>query len=81
MSFFDWRLRATEEANATSRWVLHDKRGRFRQVLLSQVIPMLQGNATDQTPPDLPSFLFKERIVYLVGYLQLVLKGQYQDRR
>lgn len=31
-----------------------------------QVIPMLSGDATDQTPPDLPSFLFKERIVYLV---------------
>ena len=30
---------------------------------------MLQGNATDQTPPDLPSFLFKERIVYLVSNL------------
>lgn len=26
---------------------------------------MLSGDATDQTPPDLPSFLFKERIVYL----------------
>jgi len=32
-----------------------------------QVIPMLQGDATEQTPPDLPSFLFKERIVYLVS--------------
>ena len=32
-----------------------------------QVIPALQGDATDQTPPDLPSYLFKERIVYLVG--------------
>ncbi|KAK9846260.1 hypothetical protein WJX81_000224 [Elliptochloris bilobata] len=29
------------------------------------VIPALQGDATDQTPPDLPSYLFKERIVYL----------------
>jgi len=29
------------------------------------VIPMLVGDATEQTPPDLPSFLFKERIVYL----------------
>jgi hypothetical protein len=34
-----------------------------------QVIPMLSGDATDQTPPDLPSFLFKERIVYLVRAL------------
>ncbi|KAL3136017.1 ATP-dependent Clp protease proteolytic subunit- protein 4, chloroplastic, variant 2 [Trebouxia sp. C0010 RCD-2024] len=29
------------------------------------VIPQLQGDATEQTPPDLPSYLFKERIVYL----------------
>ena len=34
-----------------------------------QVIPQLQGDATDQTPPDLPSYLFKERIVYLVRLL------------
>lgn len=32
-----------------------------------QVIPQLQGDATEQTPPDLPSYLFKERIVYLVS--------------
>lgn len=37
-------------------------------VTLVQVIPMLAGDATDQTPPDLPSFLFKERIVYLVRH-------------
>lgn len=30
-----------------------------------QVIPALSGDATSQTPPDLPSYLFKERIVYL----------------
>lgn len=30
-----------------------------------QVIPQLAGDATEQTPPDLPSYLFKERIVYL----------------
>lgn len=35
---------------------------------LSQVIPQLQGDATEQTPPDLPSYLFKERIVYLVSF-------------
>lgn len=29
------------------------------------VIPMLAGDATSQTPPDLPSFLFKQRIAYL----------------
>ena len=32
-----------------------------------QVIPALAGDATDQTPPDLPSYLFKERIVYVVS--------------
>lgn len=32
-----------------------------------QVIPQLSGDATTQTPPDLPSYLFKERIVYLVS--------------
>lgn len=29
-------------------------------------MPSTQGDATEQTPPDLPSYLFKERIVYLV---------------
>ena len=38
-----------------------------------QVIPQLQGDATDQTPPDLPSYLFKERIVYLVSLLPRLL--------
>ena len=37
-----------------------------QRVICLQVIPMLSGDATEQTPPDLPSFLFKERIVYLV---------------
>ena len=31
-----------------------------------KVIPSLQGDASTQAPPDLPSFIFKERIVYLV---------------
>jgi hypothetical protein len=31
-----------------------------------QVIPSLQGDASGQAPPDLPSYIFKERIVYLV---------------
>lgn len=30
------------------------------------VIPMIQGDASQQLPPDLPSYLFKERIVYMV---------------
>lgn len=29
------------------------------------MIPSLAGDATEQTPPDLPSYLFKERIVYM----------------
>ncbi|OUS41789.1 Clp protease proteolytic subunit /Translocation-enhancing protein tepa, partial [Ostreococcus tauri] len=29
------------------------------------VIPSLQGDASSQSPPDLPSYIFKERIVYL----------------
>jgi len=29
------------------------------------VIPSLAGDANEQTPPDLPSYLFKERIVYM----------------
>jgi len=32
---------------------------------VTMVIPSLQGDASEQSPPDLPSFLFKERIVYL----------------
>ncbi len=31
------------------------------------MIPSLQGDASTQSPPDLPSFIFKERIVYLVS--------------
>ncbi len=46
-----------------------------------QVIPMLQGNATDQTPPDLPSFLFKERIVYLVRQRCLLCLSLSNHRR
>lgn len=39
--------------------------GGARRLETTAVIPMLQGDATDQAPPDLPSFLFKERIVYM----------------
>ena len=50
---------------------------------------MLQGAANDQLPPDLPSYLFKERIIYLgmslvpsVTELLLaeMLYLQYEDR-
>jgi len=34
-----------------------------------QVIPSLQGDASSQSPPDLPSYIFKERIVYLVSFV------------
>jgi len=36
-----------------------------RSRTISKVIPSLQGDASTQSPPDLPSFIFKERIVYL----------------
>lgn len=32
---------------------------------IEAVIPSLQGDASSQAPPDLPSYIFKERIVYL----------------
>jgi ATP-dependent Clp protease protease subunit len=38
---------------------------RFSFLARKQVIPSLQGDASTQSPPDLPSFIFKERIVYL----------------
>jgi len=38
-----------------------------------QVIPSLQGDASSQSPPDLPSYIFKERIVYLVSLYSLTL--------
>jgi len=34
---------------------------------IKAVIPSLQGDASSQLPPDLPSYIFKERIVYLVS--------------
>mmetsp|Transcript_5942 Transcript_5942/g.19974 ORF Transcript_5942/g.19974 Transcript_5942/m.19974 type:complete len:161 (-) Transcript_5942:1207-1689(-) len=36
-----------------------------RQLHVTSVIPSLQGDASSQSPPDLPSYIFKERIVYL----------------
>uniref|UniRef100_A0A7S3DYX8 ATP-dependent Clp protease proteolytic subunit n=1 Tax=Chloropicon laureae TaxID=464258 RepID=A0A7S3DYX8_9CHLO len=36
-----------------------------KRVVATRVIPSLIGDANTQPPPDLPSFLFKERIVYL----------------
>lgn len=36
-----------------------------RRRTITLVIPSLQGDASSQSPPDLPSYIFKERIVYL----------------
>ncbi|XRB05062.1 ATP-dependent Clp protease proteolytic subunit [Pycnococcus provasolii] len=64
----------------------HSRRG---DSVVTRVIPMLQGAANDQLPPDLPSYLFKERIIYLgmslvpsVTELLLaeMLYLQYEDR-
>lgn len=49
-----------------SRRDVRTRAGRETRLDVQAVIPMLQGDATEQTPPDLPSFLFKNRIVYLV---------------
>ena len=37
----------------------------YTRLDVKAVIPSLAGDATEQTPPDLPSYLFKERIVYM----------------
>lgn len=42
---------------------------------VTNVIPMIQGDASQQLPPDLPSYLFKERIVYMVRQLPLATRG------
>jgi ATP-dependent Clp protease protease subunit len=61
----------------------------FRKRTIRAVIPSLQGDASTQAPPDLPSFIFKERIVYLGMTLvpsvtELILAEllylQYEDR-
>eukprot|EP00884_Botryococcus_braunii_P002755 jgi/Botrbrau1/12480/Bobra.0169s0027.1 len=39
--------------------------GYAKRLDIQAVIPQTQGDATEQSPPDLPSYLFKERIVYL----------------
>mmetsp|Transcript_945 Transcript_945/g.3612 ORF Transcript_945/g.3612 Transcript_945/m.3612 type:complete len:256 (+) Transcript_945:133-900(+) len=37
----------------------------YTPLKIQAVIPSMQGDAANQSPPDLPSFIFKERIVYL----------------
>jgi hypothetical protein len=56
--------------NALDRNARHRNSSRsFRPVSkglkIEAVIPSLQGDASSQAPPDLPSYIFKERIVYL----------------
>ena len=44
---------------------LERSRGRGRQGVVTMVIPFQRGDARQQPPPDLPSYLFKNRIVFL----------------
>lgn len=41
------------------------RRGRGRRGVVTMVIPFQQGDAMQQPPPDLPSYLFSNRIVFL----------------
>lgn len=45
-------------------------------VVYMQIAPWLAADATTETPPDLPSYLFKERIVYLVRLNSLLVSRQ-----
>lgn len=40
-------------------------RGRSRKGVVTMVIPFQRGDARQQPPPDLPSYLFKNRILFL----------------
>ncbi|KAI5071810.1 hypothetical protein GOP47_0014061 [Adiantum capillus-veneris] len=40
-------------------------RSNFRKGIVTMVIPFQRGDARQQPPPDLPSYLFKNRIVFL----------------
>lgn len=51
-------------ANLTRNRNRSEERG-HRHLGITSVIPSLQGDASSQSPPDLPSYIFKERIVYL----------------
>lgn len=48
-----------------SSWYRRKSANRRMRHQIEAVIPSLQGEASSQLPPDLPSFIFKERIVYL----------------
>mmetsp|Transcript_63794 Transcript_63794/g.154243 ORF Transcript_63794/g.154243 Transcript_63794/m.154243 type:complete len:253 (+) Transcript_63794:96-854(+) len=47
------------------RWKSRERSRSNKTLHITSVIPSLQGDASTQAPPDLPSFIFKERIVYL----------------
>lgn len=53
------------KAQSNHRTQLCSRVSEKRAGVITNVIPSLQGDASTQTPPDLPSFIFKERIVYL----------------
>ncbi|CEG00918.1 Clp protease proteolytic subunit /Translocation-enhancing protein TepA [Ostreococcus tauri] len=68
----------------------HVIRNAPRTRIIRAVIPSLQGDAATQSPPDLPSFIFQERIVYLGMTLvpsvtELILAEllylQYEDKK
>eukprot|EP00898_Chlorokybus_atmophyticus_P001368 jgi/Chlat1/2231/Chrsp17S02547 len=44
---------------------LQQHRSSRKHLVIQNVIPQTQGEAYTQTPPDLPSYLFKQRIIYL----------------
>jgi len=44
---------------------LERSQGRGRRSVVTMVIPFQRGDARQQPPPDLPSYLFKNRIVFL----------------
>mmetsp|Transcript_1496 Transcript_1496/g.6720 ORF Transcript_1496/g.6720 Transcript_1496/m.6720 type:complete len:219 (+) Transcript_1496:103-759(+) len=61
-----WRRRIVIQPRFHRRSRSSLARSKSKRILhISAVIPSLQGDASTQAPPDLPSFIFKERIVYL----------------
>jgi ATP-dependent Clp protease protease subunit len=50
----------------SSAWsTLHQSYHKGHRGIVTMVIPFQRGDATQQPPPDLPSYLFKNRIVFL----------------
>lgn len=66
------RLRATRKVHGAGSKPLRARkalpvvqRADRGALCITAVIPSLQGDASTQSPPDLPSYIFKERIIYL----------------